>query len=1126
MKDRILLKHIVMSTLILLSLTSLYSKVGSPDGNYLVWVTLYLREYGTDIPIENISLSITIATSSSTLKQGPWKSDETGKIDVFLGEFSIRALSTLPRVVELSLTGDYLLIKVGEVFIEDIDDLDAQYDLKGVRYKNIQINFPSILKPGREVEILDDKVFVKMGIWVLKGKIVSISDRDPLSGKDSAILVKPSAKVVSAIVENKTEIYKHHYLVPINYNILIVPKTPVGQAFRYKDLRVKIDENTSFIHWMYYAASYYVDTIMPSLRKEINWLKASGLPIDQELEEYNALNNLAIRTLSSLLKEEYTAALNGMRIFNNRVNDLIKWLANLKNLSIVSTILIVMFAYCFSSLLSAFIFEEPTKGKIRLIVKIPLFILLTMLFTLTNPSAKLACIILIGSSVGAPVSPNDIQSAILGTLIFDALIYFLIVAVTVKKSPITDLALQMGIRGLKRRVSRSILTLTTIVIVVASSVLFINMSVVRGTKIRGSWLGTQTPSIIIRSESYSPSINVVDVNWIQTNEWCMNASYFETIKSFEMAGQDTQILRAGMIKYNAGSWQPVTLVLIDPTFMDKYYNFSIYVRGFWKDFSLGENVVLLPTTYSVAIGDYVLLGVDESIITPQGGISLGTRSLGVFRVVGKFDLSQILELKNLDNTPLFKESAINIALAPIRSIKDPAIYISEVVAIVKPGYNPIDVASEVSYSLGLPVIANSNGLSVLVAWSIEVSITGLIQSIVPLIIAGLMMYVSMNSIFEERKRELLTLATLGMDPHNALISFTVETLLYGLLGTFIGFFGVYAVVSSLSFLERITGLSIMPPQLGYSAFTVFVALFTGVLMVFLGGYVPSIKAQGLSLMGRAKEREIFGELMEEGNLMIFPLPIRESIQNSELVYAYVKESVAKMPSSLIDHKSIKGEIRRDGTFNISLIAFGPGRTVTIPCEIRGERRRDVLALSVAFPKEYRSYGEIGRVLRNLELSMIGFSVWRDMQVKAKIVREAPKREKTVEEIIEEAKGVIEQIKEINRKIKMLDSQKDRLMEETYNEFRQKYMRSLDEKYKILRSITIGLEQYLAQFREEIRKINLEIERSTIAYNLGEINEEEYIKICGPLQNRVASLKSKVMDLEEIFEFLKKPSGVI
>ncbi|MEM3104977.1 MAG: hypothetical protein QXD69_05700, partial [Candidatus Bathyarchaeia archaeon] len=125
MKDRILLKHIVMSTLILLSLTSLYSKVGSPDGNYLVWVTLYLREYGTDIPIENISLSITIATSSGTLKQGPWKSDETGKIDVFLGEFSIRALSTLPRVVELSLTGDYLLIKVGEVFIEDIDDLDA-----------------------------------------------------------------------------------------------------------------------------------------------------------------------------------------------------------------------------------------------------------------------------------------------------------------------------------------------------------------------------------------------------------------------------------------------------------------------------------------------------------------------------------------------------------------------------------------------------------------------------------------------------------------------------------------------------------------------------------------------------------------------------------------------------------------------------------------------------------------------------------------------------------------------------------------------------------------------------------------------------------------------------------------
>ncbi|MEM2431742.1 MAG: FtsX-like permease family protein [Nitrososphaerota archaeon] len=1126
MKYRAFLKYATITILMFLLFTMFCSEVRSPDGNYLIWVTFYLREYGTEVPVANTSLSFTLTTSLGTVKLGPWKPDDTGRINVFLGEFSTKALSVPPRLVEISLTNDYLLIKIGEVFIEDIDGLDAQYDFKEVRYRNIQVNLPNIMRPGREVEILDNKVFVKMSIWVLKGKIVSISDRDPLSGKDSAILVKPSAKVISVKVENKTDICKHYYFVPINYNVLIVPRTTVGQLLQYKNFRVTVDENVSFIHWMYYAASHYVDEMLLLLRKEINWLKSSGLPVDQELEEYNALNNLATRTLSSLLKEEYTAALNGMRIFANRVNDLNRWLVNLKNLSIVGTILIVIFAYCFSSLLSAFIFEEPTRGKTRLVIKILLFVPLTILFALIDPSSRLACIMLVSGSLGSPVFPNDVQSVLLGMLVFDALLYFLIAVITVKKSPVTDLALQMGIRGLKRRASRSILTLITIAIVVSSSVLFVNISIARGVKVKSSWFGTQFPSIIVRSEPLSPSINIYDVDWIRTNEWCMNVSYFETINEAERIGSDTQIFRTGMIRFSTGSWQPIALILIDPAFMNENYNFSIYVRGFWREFSPGENVVLLPTTYNVAVGDYVTLGVDETIVTAEGGAPLGTRILGIFRVVGKFDLSQILEIRKPDNTPLFKESAINVVLAPIGSIKDPAIHISEVIAIVKPEYNPITVASEVSYSLGLPVIANSNGISFLVAWSIEVSVTGLIQSIVPLIIAGLIMYVSINSIFEERRREMLTLATLGMDPRNTLISFIIETILYGLLGTLTGFFGVYVTVSFLLYLERMLNLAILPLQLSYSTFTIFVALFTGVFMVFLGGYVPSIRAQGLSLMGRAKEREIFGELIEEGDIVIFPLPIRESIQNSELVYTYVKENVTKMPSSLIDRNSIKGEIRRDGTFNVSFIAFGPGRAVTIPCEIKGERKRDVLALSVAFPKGYRSYGEMGKVLRNLESSMIGFSVWRDMQIKAKIIREAPKKEKTVEEIIEEAKGIIEQIKEINRKIKMLDSQKDRLMEETYNEFRQRYVHALDEKYKILRSITIGLEQYLAQFREEIRKINLEIERNTIAYNLGEINEEEYVRICSPLQNRIANLKSKAMDLEEIFEFLKKPSGVM
>ncbi|MEM3479516.1 MAG: hypothetical protein QXV74_05690, partial [Candidatus Bathyarchaeia archaeon] len=82
-----------------------------------------------------------------------------------------------------------------------------------------------------------------------------------------------------------------------------------------------------------------------------------------------------------------------------------------------------------------------------------------------------------------------------------------------------------------------------------------------------------------------------------------------------------------------------------------------------------------------------------------------------------------------------------------------------------------------------------------------------------------------------------------------------------------------------------------------------------------------------------------------------------------------------------------------------------------------------------------------------------------------------------------------------------------------------------EKFKALRSTSVGLEPYLSQIQEEIRRTNLEIERVTIAYNLGEISEEDYIKMCSPLQNNLAALKNRLSEVEEILEFLRKPLGI-
>ena len=1104
MKDKRYLSLAILFFLTLLS--AVYcNEVKCYNEAFQTWLTLRLREYWTDTPINNVPVSVGILISGRRVELGPYISDEFGRINIYLGEFSSEELATSPKLTDLTLSCNYTLIKVNNVFLEDTK-FSAQYISGQTQFSNVQITL--------EQEISDDKVVIRVDCWILKGKLIKISDSDPVTGEKSVINVKVAAKV---ILENETErdVYESLYFVPLNYEVLISYTPRTKAEYMYPSLKILIDENTSLINWMYHAAKFYGNDRMNLINKEIHQLKSVGLSLNCEVKEYEALKNLFKRVLSLYERKDYSAALSGMRLLINKMTDLERWLSNLKSLAIIGTISISLFAYSLSSILSGFIFEEPAKNKERLATKAIIFAPLLAFFSLVDPSSKIACALIVERTLNSPIPEINAPTILLGAFIIGALTYFLATLVSVKRSPITSLALQLGVRNLKRRLARTLLTLITIVIIVSSSIIFVNMSVARETRIRGSWLGTNLSGLIIESKGPLAKISVYDVKWIEEQEWCKEVSYMEKIKNVEWVG-DGQISRIGLLSVGTENPQIVNIIFLDPAFIDKYYNFSRYVRGFWKDFLKGEKVTLLPTEYEVAIGEYVTLSLDEYILMPRGAAYLGRRNLGQFRVVGKFEPTQLSALKRIDNNLLF-EGTSNIVLLPINAIKDPSIMISEVTVIPNPGFDPLELAKELAYLLGLQVIANKNGLAVLVEWSLEISSGGLIQFIVPISVAGLMVYITMSSVYEERRRELLTLATLGLDPRNMLLTFLVEALLLGLLGTFIGFFGTYI----LSMIAPLALTYYVNP----SVFTFFVALFVGVIMVFLGGYIPSIRAQGLSLMGRVKTRELLGELITEGDNIIFPLPIRETIQNSELLYNYSREVLGKLPPSLVDHHSIKGEIYGDGSFNISFIALASGQSVFIPCSLRGEKNEDIIVPSIVFPKSFREYGQIKRILRDLEAYMIGFSTWRDMQLRMKIVREAPKKQKTMDEILEEMKAVIEQIKDLSRKLGILEAQKGRLTEEIYNEFRQKYLNMIDEKYKILRSISVGLESYLSQIQEEIKRTNLEIERVTIAYNLGEISEEEYIKICSPMQNNVTTLKSKLKEIEEILEFLRKPLGI-
>ncbi|MEM2129512.1 MAG: FtsX-like permease family protein [Candidatus Bathyarchaeia archaeon] len=1083
-----------------------------------VYLTIQVRDYNSGIAVANLSVVIDVFTDWGYRRISN-RTNETGIVQMLLGTIPKTTVPGRMILANVDLSENYTLIKVQNVFVEEIQAtrFEQDYNANHTIYSGIGISLSS--------RVLDSKQYIEGTLWVLKGKLVKVLDCDILSGTNQELIVLPA--IVTDIPSNTT--YERLYFFPINYKVTIFHETRSWSNIETEKLEindpvspmvVEVNENTTQINWMHHQATEYIERAIYRMDREFEFFNSTGYPLSKELGEYNAIKSLWNRVLELSEKGEYASAYGGAKISNSKFLDLMKWLFDNKITAVFTAIGISLFAYGLGSLLSSFIFDEPSRNKARLLTKVLIFSLVMVLFSLSHPSLKIAFALLIGSrSVSLPLS-------LLGCFVIGTITYFVMQILSIRQKTMTDLALQLGVRSLKRRKSRTLLTLLTIVIIVSSAIVFVNISLSRETKFVEQWAGTNIPGVIVKPDTVIAPITEYDVNWTRQQPWCKEITYIETVREQERLTTENLLIRQGFIS-SGEERHSVEIICIDPAFMEKHYNLSRRITGFWNQFIKGEPVIIVPSDFNFLINQDVSLIVSEGIAGQIGPPR--QRIIGEFRIIGKFDPQTAFhDLHKIDNTPLFENPSSTI-LVPLKSIHSSAFTISEVFIIVKEGYEPVDVAQELAYTLASTTIANTNNLSQKIVWSTEFSITGLIPYIPPLIIAGLMMYTTMASVYEERRREFSTLATLGLDPKNTLQVFLVEALLLGLMGTFIGFFGSYLLGEGLTFLSNIMATpgvdQVSIPPAHWSMPSILVALLTGVVMVFLGGYIPALRARGISLMGREQKREMVGELITSGGITTLALPIRESVQNGEMLYTYLKETIGKFKTSLVDPHTVKGELYRDGTFVVSFVALADTSRVTMPCEIKGVREGDVLVPVIQFPVSFRSYERIRQMVRDLEQFMIGFSAWKEMQLKMTIIREAPRKVKTLEEIMVEIKDIVNQIKESSKKLRILDGQKGKLSDEIYNEFREKYINMIEEKSKNIRTMTINLEPHHKQIHEEIGKIEVEVERITTSYNLGEITEEEYVKTCGPLQARLSELRNKDKEMEEIFEFLKKPLGM-
>ncbi len=508
-----------------------------------VYLSIQVRDYNTGIAVTNLSVTVGINTDWG-YREISNRTSETGVVQTTLGNIEINTIFLTMSLEYVDLSENYTLIKVQNTFIEELQlsnfyGLYSEYSANHTRY------FFEILLSHR---VLTDRQYVEGTIWVLKGKLVRVLDSDPVTGTHQNLIVTPA--ILTNTPSNVSE-FERLYFFPLDYEVTMYHETQTWQNVETEKLRYGIDPvsplivtvevNTTLINWMRHATIEYVKRAKYNMDREFEFFNSTGYPLDRELEEYNAINSLWNRVLELYDKGEYAAAFGGAKISDNKFLNLLSWLYDNKITAVFTAVGISLFAFGLGSLLSNFIFDEPSQNKIRLILKVLIFSLVMLMFSLSHPALKITFAMLIGSrSVSLPLS-------LLGCLVIGIMIYFVMLLISVNQKTITDLALQLGVRSLKRRKSRTLLTLLTITIIVSSAIVFVNISLSRETRFKGQWKGTSTSGVLVEPDTYAAPISEYDVNWTRLQQWCKELSYIESIRDQERSLSGDLLVRQGYI---------------------------------------------------------------------------------------------------------------------------------------------------------------------------------------------------------------------------------------------------------------------------------------------------------------------------------------------------------------------------------------------------------------------------------------------------------------------------------------------------------------------------------------------------------------------------------------------------
>jgi ABC-type antimicrobial peptide transport system permease subunit len=196
----------------------------------------------------------------------------------------------------------------------------------------------------------------------------------------------------------------------------------------------------------------------------------------------------------------------------------------------------------------------------------------------------------------------------------------------------------------------------------------------------------------------------------------------------------------------------------------------------------------------------------------------------------------------------------------------------------------LELAGRVAYALDARVTAHANGTSYTASRLFGYAFLGW-ESVAPLLVLGAVNVVAalLASVYE-RTRELYVFSSVGLSPRGAALMFTVEFLVYGFIGTFVGYMVGWAASRAFA------AASLLPATFVFNYASLSVALAMAAIVVVCAAAAAYPAAKAARLITPSLERVWKPPTKPRGDVweLVFPLRLASRAEALGLL-RYLKE---------------------------------------------------------------------------------------------------------------------------------------------------------------------------------------------------------------------------------------------